>query len=53
MREIRCTIEHRADESRLSPGRLTGTLITYETRAADRPELFAAGSLYWPDDGSS
>ena len=51
MREIRCTIEHRADESRLSPGRLTGTLIDYETRATDRPELFAAGSLYWPDGG--
>ena len=49
--EIRCAIEYRQDETRQSPGRLTGTLLTYETRAKDRPEMFASGSLNWPEGG--
>ena len=49
--EIRCKIEYREDESRQSPGRLYGVLMPYETRAVDRPEVFKAGSLSWPDDG--
>lgn len=49
--EIRCAIEYRADETRQSPGRLVGTLLAYETRASDRAEMFAAGSLSWPEDG--
>ncbi len=49
--ELRCAIEWRQDESRQSPGRLTGTLLTYEKRATDRPERFAAGALHWPNDG--
>ena len=44
-------IEIRQDESRNGPGRLTGTLLTYETRAGDRKELFTAGALHWPDEG--
>ena len=40
-----------ADETRQSPGRLTGTLLTYNSRAGDRPERFAPGSLKWPDKG--
>ena len=51
MREIRCAIELRQDDDRQSPGRIFGTLITYEKRAADRPELFADGSLSWPEGG--
>ena len=51
MSEIRCRIEYRADESRVSPGRLYGRLLTYGERAGDRPEVFAPGSLRWPDDG--
>ena len=51
MREIRCKIEYRADESRQSPGRIVGTLIEYEKRASDRPELFAADALSWDDGG--
>ena len=51
MDEIRCSIELRADDSRQSPGRITGTLLTYEQRASDRPELFKEGALSWPDDG--
>ena len=49
--EIRCSIEIRADDSRESPGRITGTLITYGQRASDRPELFLPGSLEWPERG--
>ena len=51
MRELRCAIEYRADETRQSPGRIVGTLLTYEQRASDRPEVFADGSLRWEDGG--
>ena len=51
MENLIVEVRFKEDETRLSPGRLTGTLLTYETRAADRPELFARGALYWPDDG--
>lgn len=51
-------IEHRAVEIRIAddperrgPGVLTGVLMPYEKRAGDRPEMFARGALYWPDDG--
>ena len=49
--EIRCSIEVREDESRLSPGRIVGTLVTYGERASDRPEMFLPDSLSWPDGG--
>ncbi|MCY3813971.1 MAG: HK97 family phage prohead protease [Gammaproteobacteria bacterium] len=49
--EIRCAIEYRADQARLSPGHLSGVLLTYGERARDRREVFAPGSLSWPDDG--
>ena len=39
------------DPDRMSPGRLQGVLMPYETRAADRPEVFEQDSLSWPDDG--
>ena len=44
-------IEIRQDDSRQSPGLLTGTLMTYETRARDRAELFSTGAFRWPADG--
>ena len=44
-------IRFKEDESRQSPGILTGTLMTYETRASDRPETFEQDSLEWADDG--
>ena len=53
-REIRCKVELRADgadDTRQSPGRIVGTLIEYETRASDRPEVFADGALRWDDGG--
>ena len=43
--EIRCKVELREDDTRQSPGRLTGTLLTYGERASDRPELFERGSI--------
>lgn len=49
--EIRCAIEYREDDTRQSPGHLTGTLLEYETRAKDRPEMFASGALSWPEGG--
>lgn len=51
MREIRCSIEFRDDDSRQSPGRIVGTLLTYGQRASDRPEVFADGALRWHERG--
>ena len=51
MREIRCSVELRADETRQSPGRIVGTLLQYDTRAKDRPERFKAGALSWNEGG--
>ena len=39
------------DPSRDSPGRLVGTLLVYEERARDRPEVFSRGALTWPKEG--
>ena len=33
------------------PGRLVAVLMRYGERAQDRPEIFAPGSLAWPDAG--
>ena len=43
--ELRCKVELREDDTRQSPGRLTGTLLTYGERASDRPELFERGAF--------
>ena len=51
MREFRCAIELRADDSRQSPGRITGTLLTYGQQASDRAEVFADNSLTWDERG--
>ena len=44
-------IRFEADPERMGPGRLVGTLMPYDQRASDRPEMFEAGSLTWPDAG--
>ena len=44
-------IRQAEDPSRDSPGRLVGTLLTYEERAKDRPEVFVRGALTWPKEG--
>ena len=51
MTEIRCRIELREDETRQSPGTITGTLIEYGKRASDRAEVFADGALRWDEGG--
>ena len=40
-----------ADETRESPGRLVGTLLTYGETSRDRPERFLRDSLLWDDAG--
>ena len=49
MTEIRCRIELRAASD--SPGRIVGTIIETGRIAADRPEVFAPGSISWPAGG--
>ena len=49
--EIRCAVEFREDDTRQSPGRLFGTLLTYGEAAKNRRETFERGALEWPTDG--
>ena len=44
-------VRYVADDTRDSPGRLTGTLLTYGEMARDRPEVWMPGSASWPDNG--
>ena len=48
--QLLCEIRFQ-DDGRDSPGRLTGTLITMEQPARDRPEVFTRGALTWPNGG--
>lgn len=50
-RSFTVALELREDETRQSPGRLVGTILTYGERASDRAEVFDPGSLTWPADG--
>ena len=49
--ELLCEIRFQEDETAATPGRLVGTLLTYETRASDRRELFKRGAIHWPESG--
>ena len=49
--EFRCSVEFREDETRQSPGRLVGTLMTYNASARNRREVFEPGALTWPAEG--
>ena len=51
MEQLTCEIRYSQDESRQTPGRVTGTLIVYEKRAGDRPELFERDAIHWPEQG--
>ena len=46
-----CEIRLQDDPDRASPGRLTGILMPYETRASDRAEIFELGALQYPEAG--
>ena len=39
------------DDTRESPGRIVGTLLTYGERARDRSEMFLDGALRWAEAG--
>ena len=49
--EILMEVRYEQDPERQGPGLLTGTLMVYETRATDRPEMFMDGSLHFPPKG--
>ena len=51
MESLLIPLELRQDETRGSPGLLSGVLMTYGTRASDRPEMFEMGALHWPETG--
>ena len=49
--EILMEVRFEADPERQGPGLLTGTLMVYESRASDRPEMFMPDSLHFPKEG--
>ena len=51
METLFAALEYRADETRESPGMLSGILMAYGTKANDRPEMFEAGAFHWRDSG--
>lgn len=51
MERILCEVRFEEDETRLSPGRMVGTLATYGERAGDRPEFIRDGGLLFPPTG--
>ena len=48
---IECEVRFAEDETRQSPGRLTGVLMPYGVKASDRAEMFELGALEWPEEG--
>lgn len=51
MDNLLCEIRFVEDDTRQSPGRLTGVLVNYGERARNLPERIRPGALRWPDDG--
>ena len=51
MDTLHAEIRFQEDETKATPGRLVGTLLTYEKRASDRRELFRRGAIHWPESG--
>ena len=51
MENLLIPIEYRVDETRESPGMLSGVLMAYGTRANDRPEMFEMDAFHWRADG--
>ena len=49
--ELICEVRFAEDETRQSPGRLSGVLMPYNTKAQDRQEMFELGALTWPAEG--
>ena len=51
MENLLVPLEFRADETRESPGMLAGVLMSYGSRANDRPEMFEQGAFHWRESG--
>ena len=51
MEQLLIPLEYRQDETRESPGLLSGILMLYGTKANDRPELFEQDAFHWPESG--
>ena len=51
MDELICELRFAEDDTRQSPGILSGVLMPYGVKAQDRAEMFELGALTWPDDG--
>ena len=49
--ELICEVRFSEDETRQSPGRLSGILMPYGVKAQDRQEMFELGALVWPPEG--
>ena len=49
--ELICEVRFAEDETRNSPGILSGILMPYNTKASDRQEMFELGALTWPAEG--
>ena len=51
METLLIPMEYREDESRLSPGLLTGVLMTYGAKARNLNEIFEQDAFHWREDG--
>ena len=51
MESLLVPIEYRQDETRESPGLLAGVLMSYGSKASDRPEMFEMGAFHWRESG--
>ena len=51
MSDLLIEVRYVADDTRESPGRIVGTLLTYGERARDRAERFLADALQWDAEG--
>ena len=44
-------IQYAEDSTRESPGHIRGVLVRFGEQAKDRPDVYEAGSLTWPERG--
>ena len=51
MDELICEVRFAEDDTRQSPGILSGILMPYGVKASDRQEMFELGALTWPAEG--
>ena len=51
MENLLIPLEYRQDETRNSPGILSGILMHYGTTAKDRPEMFEMNAFHWDASG--